>query len=173
MSTALAVLDLGHDVLTWRRQGPFRRVHELHSGEPVIATLTFSGVFRARCLAEFGVNRWQIERRGIGIRTLAVLDEQGEDEVARFQSGWWSGGTFSILGASSYRWRRFGFLGRRYCFVREDGGGDPLLTFRSRLSFFGHRGEIFVDADARRLRELPLLVVVGWYLMLRRPSRAV
>ena len=61
-----------------------------------------------------------------------------------------------------YRWEREGFWRPRYFWAAEDR--KPLLTFRTVLGF-GRCSEMIVDPAARALAELPVLVLLGGYVM--------
>jgi hypothetical protein len=175
MSIAAMPPDLASlrgETLTYSRSGPFSPVSRLCSRELTIAVLTLIGHFQRRGVVEYGHRRWTFERRGWFARTFRVLDGDGRP-IARFRKNWSGGGTLELADGKRYRWRRLGFLSRTRAFVREDGHGDPLVTFAPRFSWRGRRGDVTIDADARSLPELALLVMFGWYLVLvRRRSHA-
>jgi hypothetical protein len=175
MNTATSVLPLlarvDRDGLLWSRGGPFSSEHRLDAGDQRVATLRFVGRFRRSAVAECGAAHWRLERPSVWSGVIRIVDADTGELVGLFRRRFLGGGTLELENGNRYRWRRFGLWVARWGFEREQGG-DPLVTFRSRVTLFQTRDEVAIDADARRLPELPLLLVLGRYLNVRRRRRA-
>lgn len=154
------------DELQWVRPRTFAPEHHLRSGDETLAVLRLAGWLRREAIAEVGPWRWRIVRGHFLGREISILDAADDRPVARYQGGWLGGGTLEMAGGATYAWRPIGFSRRTWAFARPESE-EPLVTFRPQL--FSHaRGRVHIDAGARRLAELPLLAVFGWYLMLKR-----
>ena len=83
--------------------------------------------------------------------------------MASFQRSWRGAGTLAFGSGQRYRWRREGFWRPRYLWTTE-GDDRPLLTFRAVIAL--HKTyEMEADPAARTLAELPVLVLLGGYVM--------
>ena len=158
------LIGSGDESLGWLSAGALSREHELRAGEELVGKLRFAGLGRREASAECAEGRWTF-RRGLFGRTVSIVDPGRGGEIARYHRGWLGGGTLELPRGQNYRWRRFGFWRLACGFTAENG--EPLLTYRRKPFSFGRRGTLTIDADARRLRELPLLALLGWYLVLQ------
>jgi hypothetical protein len=160
-----ALARASQDVLSWIRPRVLSREHELHAGDAVLGTLKLSGVFGREATAECAGRRWRFRRGSLIRREVRVLDEN-DRPVALYRGRLLGGGELRMETGDVLHWRAFGFWRRTWGFTRD--GGDPLVLFRFRFSPGHALDEVTVDADARRLPALPLLLLLGRYLTLRR-----
>jgi len=146
----------------------FGRELTLRGGERVLATLSLGPGRRSPARATFADGEWTIERHGpLGSR-VAVREPERDADVAVLELSMWSGGLVDFPRGGQFRWRRAGFGPRR---MFATYGGDPLVRFSHRLSWRRRVIAVDVDASAWGLRELPVLLLLGGYLM-RYPARA-
>jgi hypothetical protein len=82
--------------------------------------------------------------------------------VATLTHRWRRGELESRLGPRA-EWRSRNFFGTRWGFAGGDGAG--LLEFDRKAFVFYPRGGVSVSHVALRRPDLPLLVVLGWYLV--------
>jgi hypothetical protein len=150
--------------LAWRRPGLFRRALELEAGSERLAGLRWEKWFSFEAIAEAADGRWIIgRRRGAALaREYVVRDAASDSEVASFTRTWRGTGTVRFASGASYRWGREGFWRARYAWMVADD--RPLIAFRGVLGF-QRSYEMEVDPAARSLAELPVLVLLGGYVM--------
>ena len=157
--------------LVWRRVAAFSREHELRGpGDRLLGRLTVRGWRRREAEAECGGRRWRFVRRSWVSFDVLVLDAESGREIGRYVGGWLGRRSLRLEDGEEFRWRRLSLWRRERGFTREDG--EPLVVFRSRFRPFRTSADVFVDTDARRLAALPLLLTLGWYLVLRRRAHA-
>jgi hypothetical protein len=65
---------------------------------------------------------------------------------------------------SCYQWQKTSFWRSERAFANE--GGEPLVHFKPEVAFFKQAAEGKVEPGAAALADLPLLRVLGWYLIL-------
>jgi hypothetical protein len=136
----------------------------LEAGSEQLASLHWDKWYSFDAVAESGDGRWQVHRlRSIWAMTgVAVKEAATGAEVATFQRHWRGTGEVRFTTGAQYGWRFEGFWRRTYSWT--DASGVQLVTLRS-VGFGGYRHEMSVDPAARSLAELPVLVLLGGYVM--------
>jgi hypothetical protein len=150
--------------LVWRRPHALRRDLVLEAGSEQLAMLRWEKLFSLEAAAICADGRWIIGRRGpIALKSQVVMRAHGEDEpVATFDRDWRGTGILRLPSGAEYRWRRTGFW--RSSWFWSSHLKERLIAFRSRLRF-KPSFEMEVDPAVRRLDDVPVLVLLGAYLM--------
>jgi len=150
--------------LIWRRPSVFSRELILEAGSEELAALRWEKWFSFDAIAESADGLWTIGRRRSAslFGDYVVRDPASGDEVAGFKRSWRGTGVVRFASGAEYPWNREGFWHPRHFWAAEDG--RPLISFRSVLGF-GRSYEMDVDPPARSLAELPVLVLLGGYVM--------
>jgi hypothetical protein len=129
-----------------------------------IATLKNSGSWwREQAFIDAVGNHWVFERRGFLKRYIEISSVGTGDILARFDYRWDDSGELSFPEGRGYRWRQSNFWGSKWVWIDESG--EPIMGFKSG-GFFRYRADISVDADALADKAPPLLIFLGWYLIL-------
>jgi len=157
--------------LKWTQPRAFKREYELRAGDELAATLRFQGGFSSRATAESGDGCWLFHREGAFVRTTRIRACNSDVVIGTFKANTWkSGGTLEIGG------RVFNATSRafssRYSFVRENG--EALVELKN--SGFLHRSaQVTLHPGAATDPQLPILVMLGWYLdlLMQRDAAAV
>ena len=140
------------------------RYFELHASgdEEALATLTFLTMFGslAKGLSDDGC--WTFKRAGF-IRTyVTVRDWQEQEDLAIFRNNTWAGGGTLELADGTRYVANSNFWQTRYDIRTTDE--VPLVTFERIGGLLHLSSDVIVHEQARRVRELPWLVMLGWYL---------
>ena len=151
--------------LTWRRPALLRRELLLEAGSEVVARLRWESPWRTEALGETADGRWAIARQGIASLhpQVIVRDAATQALVATYTSERWRHtGVLRFAAGAEYRWRREGFW--RAVRIWSSADAERLVAFRMRLGW-SRRYEMEVDPGALRVPALPVLVLLGAYLM--------
>jgi hypothetical protein len=150
--------------LVWSRPGVFSRELILEAGSEKLATLRWEKWFSFEAIAESADGLWIIGRRRSAsfLGDHVVRDPASGAEVAAFKRSWRGTGVVRFASGAKVDWGREGFWRPRYFWALK--GGRPLLSFRAVLGF-GRSVAMDVDPPARSLAELPVLVLLGGYVM--------
>jgi len=150
--------------LLWRGHGAFARELVLEAGSERIAVVRWKRWYSFEAVAESADGRWLLgRRRASSLRGNPVVrDAATREEVAGLQRGWRGTGVLRFASGVEFGWEREGFWRPRYSWTTGDG--RTLLGFRV-LFGFRPRFEMTVDPAAREREELPVLVVLGAYVM--------
>jgi len=150
--------------LAWRRPGPFRREMQLEAGSEVLATLRWEKLFSFEATAESADGRWTIGRHRTGslLGQLVVRDAATGAQVAVFERTWRGTGSVQFADGSRYRWERDGFWRPSHFWTTD--GERGLLKYQFVFGFMP-RIAMEVDPAAREVSELPVLVLLGAYIL--------
>jgi hypothetical protein len=162
MSKTFAELEV--EGLRWETSGGWRPEYALiaDDGEEV-AHLKKEGLLRERAFVDAIGNRWVFERMGFFKRYIEVRSVGTGDEIARFHYRWDHGGELVFPDGRRYRWRQSSFWGSKWVWIDESG--EPIMGFKSG-GFFRYSADISMDGDAVAGKAPPLLIFLGWYLIL-------
>ena len=151
--------------LLWRRPSVFGREMILEAGSEALASLHWEKWYSFDAVGESADGRWLLHRRrSIAVLSGCVVTEAATGvEVATYQRNWRSTGEARFASGSQFPWRFEGFWRRTYFWADE--AGSRLVTFQSVFGFGGHRYEVGIDPAARERAELPVLVLLGGYIM--------
>ena len=149
--------------LEWRRPGIFSRVLSLEAGSERLAALRWDRWFSFEAVAESADGRWIIgRRRRSGRGEYVVRDAPSGVEIAAFRRSWRGTGVVRFASGPEFHWRREGFWRPRYFWATENG--RALLSYRAVISP-ARVYDMEVDPAARSVAELPVLVLLGGYVM--------
>ncbi len=162
--------DAGGGSLEWREPQTAERRFELRGGEELFATLAFKSSFGTLATAETASGRWTFKRMGFLNPRVTVRAEGAGGELAVYHPNLWRDGLLSCADGRAYPFRPVNFWASRWAFCSP--GGSPLVTFhpgpeKPTLSdLFTSQAMVEVAPSASADPHLPLLVTLGWYLML-------
>jgi hypothetical protein len=156
---------------SWFQPRTLERSFELRDGERLLGTLQFPKWSGSLAMASLAAGEWTFKRVGFFRPRVTVRLPGQEADVAVYQpKGWGSGGEVQFAGGRIFAWKPANFWATRYAFL--DGAERAIVTFKpggeeSKWSdLFKFQALVEIDPSADGLEELPLLVSLGWYLMI-------
>jgi hypothetical protein len=150
--------------LRWTQPSALKGEYDLHAGDEVVATLRWQKTFGSLALAETAGDTWTFKRSGFLRPKVTVRVPESETEAAVFKPGWGGEGALRFSDGRCYQWQKTSFWHSEWAFANE--AGEPLVHFKPDVAFFKQAAEVKVEPGAAALADLPLLTVLGWYLML-------
>jgi len=142
--------------------------YELRSADVVEARLWYQRRSGAQGCA--GEGRWRFSRAGFWHPRVIIEAAGSRREIARFTTRWLGTGSLEMPDGARFHWGPSNFWQSQWAW--QDGAGAPLLRFgRGGGHTWGPgkaAGSVTVDEASRTLPELPLLLLLGWYLELLR-----
>jgi hypothetical protein len=152
--------------LTWIQPARTQQAFELHAGDVVVATLRFGRASPA--IGEGDGHRWTFTREGFWHPRVRVRLPGSDDNVATFQASWSGGGSLQ-LSDRVQRFRAANFWHSQWDW--QDGDKHSLVRFKSHRGLLKMEGQVEIEPGAAGVPELPLIVVLGWYLLVWRRRR--
>ena len=156
-----SLAEVAGQELVWVQPAATRQNFELRAGDDVVATLRFQRGSLAEAEASDG--RWTFKREGFWHPRVTVRVPGSDANVAAFNPRWAGGGTLEIDN------RILQFAAANFWHSQWDWqgpDGKPLVHFKSRHGLVRVEGQVELPAPAGEQADLPLLVLLGWYLLI-------
>lgn len=150
------------DRLRWERNGTFSRDYTLR-GDRDIATLKFPKALSVQAEGSIGGRSYAFSTKGIIHRAVTVLQAPFDQEIAtmRLASG---GGTLELIDGRHFTLVREGAFKSSWSF--RDEHSVELISFK--VPAFKRRvGEVTSSPAVQNGKLLPLLLLVGWYVIVQ------
>ena len=155
------ISQLAAEELLWTQPAARRREHELRAGDDLVATLRFQRGSLADAEAEG--HHWTFKRQGFWQPRVTVRVPGSDADIAVFRPHWAGGGTLDLSDGRSVNLRTANFWQSEWVWQEKD---QPLILFKGRHGFVKARGAVEIQPGDASRPDAPLLVLLGWYLIL-------
>jgi hypothetical protein len=148
----------------------FERRFELRSGTALLATLSFESTLGTLATAETATEAWTFKRVGFLNPRVTIRERDREVDLAAFWPKVWGSGWLGLADGRRFQWKSLGFWSRAWGFT--DASDEFLFTLKPGAEESGlsdllkTQAVVVVAPHAYGLTELPLLLMLGWYLMI-------
>ncbi len=157
-----SISELAGTELLWEQPARTKRDFELHAGEELLAVLRFQrGSLADAAVADC---RWTFKREGFGHPRVTVRMPGADTDLAVFRASWTGGGTLEFAAGNVARLSVANVWHSQWLWHGKDEA--PLVRFKARQGFMTTSALVDISAGAGKSEDLPLLVVLGWYLIL-------
>ncbi len=161
-----AIQEAAPSNLSWQQPQAMKAEYELRAGDELLATLRKTAMFGTAMDAEIGASRFTLKTEGFVRSRIKIREADAAGEPAVFgRAGFLGAGQLALPDGRSYRWKMTSFWGGRWAFL--DDSDRPLVSFASRNRFLRAGCDVEIAPGALARPELPVLVLLGWYLLLR------
>ena len=155
------IAEVADQELVWVQPARLQQSFELRASDEVVAMLEFKRSSLAS--GETAEQQWTFKREGFWHPQVTIRVAGSDVNAAVFKPAWTGGGTLELQG----RQLRFGAANFWHSqWDWSDPAGKPLVDFKSHSGVLKMEGEVAIEPEASGLSELPLLVVLGWYLLI-------
>ena len=155
-------------VLHWVQPKALQRSFELYEGQEKVATLEWQKTFGSLALAETATDRWTLKRSGFLRPRVTARVEGSDQDVALFIPSWTGSGAVEFPNGRVLQWKPLNFWCTKWVFTGAQE--EPLVQFSHEgeglKDFFKTQARVELGKNARHMDELPLLVVLGLYLII-------
>jgi len=164
------ISDAGGARLEWREPKALERYYELRSDRDIFATLSFRSSFGTMATAETGSGMWTFKRVGFLNPRVTVREAGSEQDAAVYQPKFWGDGYLIFAGGETFHWKPINFWATDWAFY--DSSGRALVTFKAGTEhpkladFLKTQATVDIEPAAVAQAKLPILVTLGWYLVL-------
>jgi len=163
--------EAGQEHLNWRQPRTTHQFFELKSKEDLFGTLLFPKSVGSLAEAETADGKWTFKRIGFFSTKISIRKSGEENDLAIFKPNLTaSSGALDFAYGKKYQWHSSNFWGTRFEF--KDEKGETILTFLSGIEdpklkdWFKTQARIEISGDKTDLPELPIMVLLGWYLII-------
>jgi hypothetical protein len=139
-------------------------MYELRAGDEVIATLRWEQAFGTLATAESADGVWTFKREGFFQPRVTIRRSGSETNVAVFRPRWTGSGVLEFPDGRAFHWKHTNFWYSQWAW--EGANGGQMLRLKNDCALLRSEGHVEVESIAQTLAELPLLTLLGWYLIL-------
>jgi hypothetical protein len=154
-------IDLSN--LIWKQKRFGVHDFELRSEKDIVAVMYWTKWFSDLAIAETADRAWEMDRIGFFRDRVVVSEQPTGKEVAVFDKGCFGEGTLSLRDGRSLQWYRTKALCNFWALSNADD--EVILEVREGMRWFKHEADVVLYRGAEREAELPLLILIGWYLV--------
>jgi hypothetical protein len=148
----------------WRQPKPLKRSYELTNGVETLATLVWEKSLGSLARAETASGVWTFKRAGFVAPRVTVRLADSEKDIAIFQPNWTGAGTLELQTGDRFRWQSSGFWNPTWSFA--DSTFIPIVSFKADNALWKENAKVEFGTKAQQCPSLPILLCLGWYLML-------
>jgi len=157
--------------LFWEQPSVMDRSFVLRSGEDIIGTLDFTSAFSSLGEATLGGEKWTFRKGGFLSPKVSVRRSGSKIDLAIYEPDWTgTQGEVRFSTGELYNWSVASIWGTMYTINREDGleliaylSGSKKKKFSN---IFKQQAQMIIAPEAWQIKELPILVLLGWYLVI-------
>lgn len=149
--------------LIWKQKRFAAHDFELRSREDIVGVMYWTKWFSDLAVAETADGVWELDRPGFFRDRTVVRDQRTGMTVAVFDKGWFGEGTLSLYDGRSMQWFRTKAFCNYWALANEDD--ETILEVREGMNWFKHEADVVLCSGAEGESELPLLVLICWYLV--------
>lgn len=157
------ITDYAQQEMKWEQPSAFKEQYELHVGDETIATLRFRSMWGSLANAESLDGCWSFKRVGFFKTHVTVRPCDSEQDIAVYYPNTWSqGGTIEFPDGRKYK------ASTNFWMTKVDitDETDSVVIRYNIGGFFRQSALVEVMPSPLRLPELPMMVMLGWYLII-------
>jgi hypothetical protein len=156
------ISELIDQQLKWVQPSALKMQYELHASDELVATLHFRSTFGTFATAESADGCWTFKRVGFWQTRVTVRPCGADNDIATFNNNTWKGGgTLEFPNGRKFL-ATTNFWQTKLEFQNESG--DSLIQFKT--SGLVHlSATVEIQPNTLLLPELPLMLILGWYLI--------
>jgi hypothetical protein len=156
------------DGLVWRQASLFGRAIEVTARDALAAILRLKG-WISHCDAASAEGMWHFHREGFFWRRIVISESVGGGAVGVFHASV-TGGRLVLSDGKEFIWKRISFWRQEMAFLTTSE--FPIVKFAPKRFAVKYAGTISVSREYNDLGELPLLILLGTYLIVLAIRRA-
>src|SRR5262245_56104305 len=146
--------------MKWKKLGLFRRIYELRGADQRYGSLEWVSALGTQARGEILDVSWSFHRAGL-VKPVVTASPSGGGQTAILRFSWSGGGLLELENDRRYYWKKMSFWGCEWAFVDESGA--LVVRFRPE-GILRQCASVELPADQAHGGDIPLLVLLGWYL---------
>jgi len=158
-------------LLQWVQPKTFERQFELRTDDSLLGVLRFETAFGTLASSSIGGEQWTFKRVGFFNSHVTIRAASGTNDVAIYWPKLWNNGWLEFDQGNRFHWKSLNFWGSEwgFCNAREElifslkqGSIEPKVS-----DIMKTQAIVKIEPQSQNLSELPLLLMLGWYLMIK------
>jgi hypothetical protein len=157
--------------LQWVQAGALSRIHELKSGDSVVARLEFKNLFGSLAEGQTTDGVWQFKRRGLLRQSVFVRPAGSRQDIILYEPNWSKRrGKIQGPGGAIYNWEAANFWCTDWTLSRCPG--PRLVVFRSK-GIVRAASAVTMTPEAAAEPQIELLLMLGCFIAILHKRDAV
>ena len=157
------IAELAGRELKWSQPSALKQEFELRAGSERVASLVFRSAWGTFATAKSGDGSWTFKRVGFWQNRASIRAPDTEIDLALFKDSTWdSGGTLEFPDGRKFK-ATTNFWDTELAF--KTMSNEPIMQFKYG-GVFRKSATVEISPLGRRIPELPLFVLFGWYLVI-------
>jgi len=153
--------------LQWKQPKRFHNEYKLHSQDHLWGTLIFDeNQFISRATAKSAEQEWGFKYTRFTLPKVTVQKRNDLIAQAIIETNWGWYGTLIFADGPRYLWKSTDYAENEFCFLTSEN--HPLVFFKPHKGFLKFEAEVEIDPVVLPNPNLPLLTLLGWFLILLR-----
>jgi hypothetical protein len=158
---SLHTVNLGN--LVWKQEHFGVDHFLLQAGEDCVGEIYWTKWFSDCAVATCAHGTWHLDRPDFFADRVVVMDPATKQKVAIFLKGCFGDGVLRMRDGRKYEWARTKTFKNYWALFDESG--EVVFEIRAGMRWFKHEADVVLHAAASAEIQLPLLVLIGWYLV--------
>lgn len=155
------IAEVAWQELHWTQAEGLKGDYELRGGMEPVGRIHFERTTLATAEAEGAA--WTFKREGFWRQHVTVREIGSDNNIAEFRPHLGGGGELHTAYGTTFHLGATNFWHPEWVW---EAAGQPLVTFKPRSGVLKTEGSVEIVRQALQAPELPLLVLLGWYLIL-------
>jgi hypothetical protein len=147
--------------MEWRQPKAFHRFYQLVMNGQEQGTLQFQGP-GSLAKGDYGGKQWTFQRTGFWKPRILVREVGSELDVAEFAPNWNGSGAVKFASGVTYGFKHTNFWRSEWVFEAADG--TAAVTVHGPSGALHQHGEVLVSEAYAQSPDVPVLVVLIWYV---------
>lgn len=154
-------------ILRWTQPKRLQSDYLLRSNDQVLGTLQYeNNHFIRRAAAKTAEGEWRFKYTRFSLPKVTISNNDNLLAEAILETNWGWYGNLDLPDGCQYLWKPTEPSENEFCFLTPED--HPVVYFRPRFGFFKLESEVEIDPAVLHNPQLPLLTMLGWFLVLLR-----
>jgi hypothetical protein len=157
------IAETGSLTMNWIQSGLLNRKYTLLSGEDQVATLQWVRGKYPHALGQVDGRTWKFQSNRVLYPRVSIQSIDKDKLEAIFEASLKGQGHLIFTDGRKFHWDSTDFWNNVWEFSSAEG--ERLVKFVPEQGLFKIGARIVLEESALEYKELPLLIVTGWYLL--------
>ncbi len=150
--------------MKWVQSGLLQRRYTLLAEEDIVATLNWVGGKLPHAVGQAATGMWIFRSSRVIYPRVSIKSAMDDTVEANFEASLKGQGSLLLTNGLKFYWENSNFWANKWEFTNAEG--ERLVQFKPEQGLFKIGAQVILQQDAFIcLKELPLLVITGWYLL--------
>jgi hypothetical protein len=156
------IRETNTETLNWVQPSVLGFEYHLQSGTDLLAILKWQKSWGSLASAESADGKWTFKRQGFFHTSVTIRPVGSDSNIAIFHPNWIGNGILVFPDGQIFKWNKLNFWHNEWAFTSD---GKILVHFKPKFKLTKLETQVEIDKDSLNKKELSLLVILGWYLM--------